>query len=438
MTTCTRLPMLVLVAAAACGFPRPADVGDDAPGDASVPGVTVHVSPAGDDANDGLVHPVKTLKRAIGIAADSSERATIAVAAGRYGAATGELFPITMPTEVTIAGPSGGGAILVGSKSESGIVLGAGKLQNLEIEDFAVAITATGLGEVANVRVRTSGLALREETTAKLTVSNLDITGTSGACAKGIELSGNADLMGADISTRALGTTVLARDQAAVNLTRITVSGDSSCAIAVLDIRSSQMFTLSEGLVDGGYFGATLLTAGMPTQVLFTNVVIRNTKSDVLSGKNTVVKMTGGELSHGGGVGLEISGGSWVLTNVAIKQNASLGIYMQTSTLTMRGCTVTENHGGAIDLGVSAVADLGTISDSGHNTLQSTSGVELYIESTGVAAGSIDAIGNTWKPGVQGADASGMYPAGTVIPGPVSGTPNGNFVVSDQGWNLRL
>jgi hypothetical protein len=31
MAACTRLATLALVAAAACGFPRPADVSDDAP-----------------------------------------------------------------------------------------------------------------------------------------------------------------------------------------------------------------------------------------------------------------------------------------------------------------------------------------------------------------------------------------------------------------------
>lgn len=430
---CTSLLLALLTA---CGFPRPADVDDNLPGDASAPGLTVHVSPTGDDINDGLTQPVRTIKRAIGIAAASGERATIALAAGQYGATTGELFPSTVPLDVTIAGPAGGGAILVGSKVETGLVLDTGKLQNLEFEDFAVAITARGTGELANVRVRTSGIALREETTAKLTVSNLDIMGAAGACAKGIELNGNAELTATDLVTRALGTTVLARDQGAANLSRATVSGDSSCMSAVFDIKSNRSLTLSESLVDGGYFGITLLATGMPTHAMLTNVVIRNTKASAMTGRNAVVQMIGGELSYGKNSGLDISSGNWTLTAVAIKQN-SLGIYTQNSTLIMRGCMVTGNRGG-VDLGFSSSADFGTIADPGNNIFQNFSGIELYIEATGAATGSVDAVGNTWKPAVQGANDQGKYSVGTVIPGPVGGGPNDNFVIANQGWSLRL
>ncbi|HMG23919.1 MAG TPA: hypothetical protein VK607_21440, partial [Kofleriaceae bacterium] len=82
----------------ACGFPRPSNVGGDdgpvpgdaadpVPGDASEPGLVVHVSPAGDDANDGLVSPVKTVKHAIGIAAANTEITRIVLASGTYSAA---------------------------------------------------------------------------------------------------------------------------------------------------------------------------------------------------------------------------------------------------------------------------------------------------------------------------------------------------------------
>lgn len=48
-----------------------------------VPGTTIHVSPTGDDANDGLLTPVKTLKHAIGLAAaDPTITGTVLVTGG--------------------------------------------------------------------------------------------------------------------------------------------------------------------------------------------------------------------------------------------------------------------------------------------------------------------------------------------------------------------
>src|SRR5215470_9701040 len=107
MADSSRLPLAIAVPYAitllvACNFPKPADVaGEAGPSDASLPGeaapdsalvdgtpidaapdaapdapdppgTVLHVSPTGDDANDGLTMPVKTLKHAIGLAAANS------------------------------------------------------------------------------------------------------------------------------------------------------------------------------------------------------------------------------------------------------------------------------------------------------------------------------------------------------------------------------
>ena len=97
---------LLLLVVAACGFPRPDDVGDDASrasdGSASG-GVAVHVSPSGDDSNDGLMLPVKTLKHAVGLAAANSQITQVALASGTYAMSSGETFPYTVPPGVTLA-----------------------------------------------------------------------------------------------------------------------------------------------------------------------------------------------------------------------------------------------------------------------------------------------------------------------------------------------
>src|ERR1043165_8393591 len=120
-----RAPLLLLaVAATACEYPRPVDVGDDGgPGDAPDPGSTLRVSPSGADANDGLRAPVKTLKRAIAIAGTNTEIKGIVLGAGRYAATSGETFPYLVPAAVTITGEAEGVAVLVGDNAQDGLVV---------------------------------------------------------------------------------------------------------------------------------------------------------------------------------------------------------------------------------------------------------------------------------------------------------------------------
>lgn len=445
MATSTRISLLLLLATA-CGFPRPADVGDDAPGDASEPSVIVHVSPTGADANDGLTQPVKTLKRAIAIAGTNTEITTIALAAGRYTAAAGEKFPYTVPTSVTIAGPATGGAILTGTKSEAGLALDTGKLQDLELEDFTVAIAATGTARITNLRVRTSMLAVRGETTARLTIDNLDVTGAVDVCGSGIELKGTADLAATTLTTRNLVTTLKAVDLSTINIAMAAITGDPRCLGVAFVVNTSKNFTLSDSIVIGTYSGISISgTPSSPTQVTITNTVLRNMQDIALQGGSVMFRMTGGEISNNGGVGLYSSAGAWSFTNVKISRNMrGGGLYLSGSgpqalaILTMRGCTVTDNRdGGGVQLFDFSVADLGTDANPGNNTFQGNLPVGLLVYGS-AGPQQVDAVGNTWNAGVQGADTTtGSYPIpGATIIGPVDQVANNNFAIW-SGLSLR-
>ncbi|HEX7939329.1 MAG TPA: DUF1565 domain-containing protein [Gemmatimonadaceae bacterium] len=182
-------------------------MGSDGP---AGPIVAIHVSPSGDDANDGLTLPVKTLKHAVALAAANTQITQIVLATGTYSAGSGETFPYIVPSNVTIVGPGDGGAVLVGSKTEPGVTVDAGGLQDLDLQDFATAITVTGTANLKNIRVRTSTIAVQAEATASLTVNNLDITGIAvtgtSPCSTGIALNGAAKLVAMTMSTRELGT----------------------------------------------------------------------------------------------------------------------------------------------------------------------------------------------------------------------------------------
>jgi hypothetical protein len=80
---------------------------------------------------------------------------------------------------------------------------------------------------------------------------------------------------------------------------------------------------------------------------------------------------------------------------------------------------------------VSGACDLGTALARGNNTIQgNTTGLYVYVDgATLTASWVIQAVGNTWDPSVQGADASGHMAEGSIFSGPytVSGSNSVRF-----------
>jgi hypothetical protein len=429
---------LFLVVVAACGFPRPRDIGDDFSGDSggsTTAGIAIHVSPSGDDASDGLMLPVRTLKHAIGLAAANPQATQIILATGTYTKVSGETFPYVVPANVTIVGPAGGGAVLVGSKAEPGMTVDAGGLQDLDLQDFTIAITATGTANLKNIRVLSSAIAIQAETNARLVIDHLDITGAADACAFGIVLNGNAALTASTVATRALGTSLLAKDRSTVVLASANISGGVSCTKAAISIVSNGVFAVSESLLDGGSSGIEIIPPSIntPAQATLRDVIVRGMDMSALNVGNAIVQMTGGELSHTRTTSLSVIGGICSLMNVSLL-NSNEGFYSQDASLTMRGCTVSGNAVGG-DLGLGAMGDLGTTMDLGNNVFKN-SGVGLLVEGEN-GTQPVQAVGNTWKP-VQGADTSGKYGLGTVVPGPVLCDPKNNFCIQISDESIQL
>jgi hypothetical protein len=410
----------------ASGDAAPADAspGDAPPADApEQPAFTIHVAPTGDDANDGLTLPVKTLKHALGLAAANQQLTSIALASGRYSTASGETFPYTVPAGVFIVGPAGGGAILVGTKAEPGIIVDTGTLRDLEFEDFTVAITATGVAYVTNVRIRSSMVAMREETAARLTVDKLDITGTIAACATGIVLNGAADLTATKLDTRNLGTTLDAKDQSTVNIAHANITGDPGCmaiggsARYVMSGNTTQTFMISDSILDNGSYGIGFRTA----RVTIVNTIIRNTRFPNLISGLGGMSMTGGALMNSNtdlfenGAPSGSSANATIFTNVTFTGAGLVAYWSENGNtkLVMRGCATNS----AIQITLGAVVDLGTATNPGNNTFRSDLDAALQILDCNGPP--IDAVGNTWRPLVQGANDVGRYPMDTKIKGPM-------------------
>jgi hypothetical protein len=426
---------LLLLTTASCGFPRPPDLTGDAPGGMDGPAgpiVAIHVSPSGDDSNDGLVQPVKTLKHAIQLAAAITQITQIVLAAGTYSASSGETFPYIIPANITVVGPASGGAIIAGDKTVPGVTVDAGGLQDLALQDFATAVTVTGTASLKNVRILTSMIAVRIEATGSLTVNNLDITGVAPTgtvgCSTGIILNGAAKLVATTLIARGLAPPLDARDQSVVVVADAMIMGNATCS-GFLSIMSAASFSMSDSLLDGSGIGVYAQSTSFHATI--SNTIIRGGLGGFPNLKGSF-QMIGGELASPQGSGAQLGLGTWSFTNVTIHQNEDLAFYLQGADLVMRNCQMTDN-GEGIDVFQGSTADLGTVANPGGNVFQRNKGGSVFAESPAV----VNAVGNTWAPNVQGADGSGRYAATATISGPVTAPDNGNFGIANGSSILR-
>ena len=444
-----------VLALAACGGSddRVAPDAATAP-DAPAPALTVQVSFNGNDADDGINRPVETFKRAIAIATADPQVTHIVLASGHYTMRGGETFPYTVPPNVVgISGPDGGVAILEGTGAEPGLMMmGGGQLQDLELDNFTVAIDGAGALRFKNLRIAGSMIGIQAADASKLRIDNLDITGGaagSGICATGLKLGASVDLTVTNWTTRNLGAALDANSHNVNDLSKpgmidiakanITSNlGMGACAASVFALRYTP-FTLSDSTIDGGSIGVDFSESDS-LSVVVTNTTLRNLHVG-LQGSGGTAQVTKSSITDnltgiGGGPG------RWSLTNVTIARN-SFGIIIDTgddsnaqATLTMRDCTVTNNTGGdGIELQGATGADLGTSADPGNNIIASNTPEGLNL---GTATGQrhVDAVGNTWTPSIQGADDQGHYPTVETLTGPITSSFGDNFSIS-SGWSLQ-
>ena len=419
------------------GPPPAADGGAEA----AVPGTTIQVTPEGNDNADGYLKPVKTLKRALGIAKSGD---TVKLAAGRYDASSGETFPAKVPDGVTVMGLAGGGSILGGTRAEPAIVLGSGSIQDLEIDSFKVGIQVSGTASLKGLRIRKSVTAIAAEGAAKVTAQDVDITGNLTSCDAGVALSGDADFAVQGLATRSLGTTLSAEANAAATVTKSRWEGDPGCTDPVLAFATKKRVALSETVLDGGRAGVAFGTPGtVPGAFDFAkSSAVRNMTGNALVGGNVTATLNDVELSMNGRMGIEANSGAWDLKSVSIKQNAVAGIYLQGASaivkgkLVMRSSTVTQNGGDGIYLFDNTQGDLGTGASAGGNTIAGNTGAGINVAGF-TGATTISAVGNTWRPSVQSANAVGRYVGGVSANGPVPRVAGNNYAIT-AGWSLDL
>ena len=139
----------------------------------------------------------------------------------------------------------------------------------------------------------------------------------------------------------------------------------------------------------------------------------------------------GANVSSNSGAGI-VAGGSAVVTNSTLSGNTSYAISVASGgSIALSGSQLTNNQGGVELNGTGGNANLGTASNPGNNTIQNPSSASGLVVRW--ASGTVQAVGNTWVPSVQGADASGHYTS-QLLSGPESGQ---NFTFG-AGVDLQL
>jgi hypothetical protein len=112
---------------------------------------------------------------------------------------------------------------------------------------------------------------------------------------------------------------------------------------------------------------------------------------------------------------------------------ADIGVGVIAPTLKLRNSIIETAHTGILITGPGA--DLGTASDPGNNTFRGSTlpGATGVTVDTAVVTSTISAVGNTWNPNVQRADASGRYPKPIVVTGDSPLARGLNFNVAPLG-----
>jgi hypothetical protein len=439
--------MVVLVCAACSGGER---ASPDAQAADAARSSVLRVARDGDDAGDGTAQPVATVRRALALALQHPEITDIELAEGRYelGDASDHDVP---PTVKRLAGPRGGGAILVGTGAESvagSLVVRAGRIEDLALESFGTAIRVVGNATIANVRVAGSGVAIRgqyllgpdEDGDLKVQIDNLEVSRgdiPAGRCVIGITLDKPTELAltgfvarDIDLAFQAPLAATAAPSKVDIAGANITSPGDlGACNAGVLELGASA-FTMRDSIVEGGSFGVNSYDKAV---VAIEGSTFRG-QAIAFIGEGTF-ELTDTTIT-GTGTALSSVAGTWSLTGVTITGNGTgvdvSGFRATPVTVVLRRCDVSRNTRDGIELSGNVDADLGTIAAPGNNVITANGGVGMsVVAATGPSPGPprITAVGNTWNASRQDADGDGRYIAAGTIDGPIAAAAGNNFAL---------
>lgn len=432
--------------------------------------------------------PCKTIAKALTGAPVGS---TVYLANGSYNASTQP--NATLPDGVTLRATNAGAATLAGmaltasgSATLNGLVFGVGPALSCT---SLTATSAVGTPTLALTGVlmqcesnSTIGGTVKAVMTPGSLAGGLYTTGLAGYDYAIVQLNGNAELLiqggvidgyGATSASgsgllRTAGNSKLTLDGATVRNRKaagVSMVGASNLVLqngTVLDnvgpvgtfagavhISSTGSLTMDHAQITnspGSAIWVDMLPSA-PALNFIQSTIANNAQAGIVSGYGfvgTIASITADGLSlTNNNYGIYWQGAaatSFDLRNSTITGNTSVGVSVSGvpgTSFKLRGSTVSGNSVDGVYLSGSMTADLGTAAAPGGNSFSTNGTTGLH---TAFNAGqTANAVGNTWTPGQQGADANGRYstpPSYTPVPktGPIGGV---NFKV-DGATSLNL
>jgi hypothetical protein len=312
-------------------------------------------------------------------------------------------------------------------------------------------------GGVSNYLVPPSYAFASLDENANLTVSGgtidgMTTIGNSGSAAFFVDTGSSLVLDGVTVVSG--GTPVAVDDQGSVIIQNGSViRGFSSAAVNVFENDILQL--LSGSTLEENGIGVRIQNGGGNSRVgayvtLDQGIVTNNTGNGIESDNGAVLlslTVNRSLIDNNGGSGITLGDSATVtIGSTAITNNQGYGFGLAVpnntgntynSSVTMRGTQVTGNASAGVSISAlysSTGFDLGKLNSPGGNTFtcnntSATPGMANLVVSS--AIWSVYAVGNTWTPTVQGADAAGHYSAtgagATLDPSSGSGT---NYAVT--------
>lgn len=434
------------------------------------PPTDIYVNPvSGDDTASGdQTAPLKTLAKALTLVQSGY---TIHLLPGLYSFATnGDGFGYGLPDGVKIEGTDLMSTTFDGANIQQGLNFnGSGSLSGVSMKGFATAMSATaGNVMLSDVIVDTiaNGRAMDIRNTADVTMNNVTlVNGSAGAeldTASRLTMNGGSiSGMGPNCNGGVHG--IYARDSASITLNGTTIGNIGGSAIelrqassaslngAVIDKTGPQGCGNGEALstAESGSFNlvnTTVQNSAGPGILSYGTGQINLTDSDIvfsgwygISAGESQVWIMGGSLAHNMGPGIQVD--NYANLNGVLIEGNSDGISVgDGAQINVRGCIIKANGGSGIYAygnTMGTFMDLGmSTADPGNNVIQANSQYGLYVGWT--MGQTINALGNTWTPNMQGSDAAGKFMIGSQFCGPTNNNPPKSFAIANMGVCLIL
>jgi hypothetical protein len=442
-------------------------------------------SSSGSDAADGSAsHPLKTLGKAMKIAVSGD---TVQLLSGTYGSSgSGDVYPIQVPSGVTLQGTLASNGAKQSFLSTSGgtaddlalVLTGDATVKDMEIDVFDVAISADrGIHTLSNINFILNPVSLKLSGAAQTTLINSEVFHGVGAGATAIQASGAAQFTmdGGQIEASSVTCTqesrgIVASGSARVNLqnhaalknipgSALSFSGVSTgmferaaisrtlpagcTGVPLLNFLGASLDTFAVTFNAKGGVTTTLVQALTPSSLHMSSTVLTGDSTTkkgngLVLGNQTQLTFENGNIANfENGLDARSSAAGVNVSNTNFNVNLR-GIRARNG-LKLRHNTFAFNTRNVVFDGVSVSGDLGTAADPGGNnffTPRTDSNI-IALEVAG-EAGQVQAAGNNWNFGIQGADIGGHFTP-KLVGGPVPYTSKKmNFSIQNAGAKIQF